>query len=442
MSNELPDVSRYLAYEPRFLDPALPTGFWLCASADDVLTIQLNAGCLASGASWDDLGRCEGFFARFHYVLLVCPDPQRREVMVDEVRRRLPETVLLVAGDQAFRGCATVQQLRDTYGLHAVDQILLDTVELPICGLLDLADVNPPDMAGMKRCLSGIPNLDRRIGGFYEGEVSVWTGKRGNGKSTLLDQLLLEAVDQGFPVCAYSGELPAWKFKYWASLQAAGPEYIQARRDPATGRSLPAATPFAQRAIDAWWRGRFHVYDIGNRSTHDAGNILRVFRYASRRYGTRIFLVDNLMTARFQAGRDRDFYRAQSDFVAELAGFAKSTGSHVHLVAHPRKTERIDDSDAVAGIADVTNLADNVFSLDRTSESEAKHDAVLTILKNRFFGERSRGIGLKFEPLSKRFYKSGTGDPGKRYGWEHIYTQIKLPDEGVPPEEDPFPEPS
>ena len=440
MSNELPDVSRYLTYEPRFLDPALPTGFWLCADAADVLTIQINAGCLAAGASWDDLGRCESFFARFPYVLLVCPDPQRREAMVAEVRRRLPETVLLVANDPAFRGCATVQQLRDTYGLAAVDHILLDTTELPVYGLLDLADVKPPDMTGMKRCLSGIPNLDRRIGGFYEGELSVWTGKRGEGKSTLLGQLLLEAVDQGFPVCAYSGELPAWKFKYWIALQAAGPNYIQDRKDPVTGRSLPAATPFAQRAIDEWWRGRFHIYDIGNRNTHDAADILRLFRYASRRYGAKIFLVDNLMSARLQAGRDRDFYRAQSEFVSELTAFAKSAGAHVHLVAHPRKTERIDDSDAVAGIADVTNLADNVFSVSRAQDQGDKYDTMLSILKNRFFGERSKAITLSFEPLSKRFYKTGAGDPKKRYGWEHVYTQIQLPDEGVSPEEDPFPD--
>ena len=406
MSSNLPDVSQWLVYDPRWIDPKQSSGFWLCTDPADVLSIQINAGCLSAGSTWEDLGRCEIFFSRFPYVLLVCPDPARREVLVREARRRLPNTVLLVAEDKAFRGCATVQELRDTYGLKAVDRILLEVRELPICGLLDLADVRPPDVAGMERVVSGISNLDRHIGGFYMGEVSVWTGKRGEGKSTLLDQLLIEAVDQDIPVCAYSGE-------------------------------LPAATPFAQERIDEWWRGRFHVYDIGSSTTHDAESILRVFRYANRRYGSKVFLVDNLMTARFHYGRERDFYRAQSDFVAELVSFAKSTASHVHLVAHPRKTDRIDDSDAVAGIADVTNLADNVFSLERDSAPESKQDSVLTILKNRFFGERQRSIGLNFDRLSKRFYKSGTGDPRKRYGWEYAYTQICLPDDG-PPADDPF----
>lgn len=139
--------------------------------------------------------------------------------------------------------------------------------------------------------------------------------------------------------------------------------------------------------IDEWWRGSFLLYDIGTSTYHDAASILRVFRYAHRRYGAKVYLVDNLMTARFR-GSDRDFYRAQSEFVAELASFAHDNNVHVHLVAHPRKTDRIDDSDEVAGIGDVTNLADNVYALAKENRPDRQQDCVLTILKNRFFGER------------------------------------------------------
>src|SRR5699024_7745349 len=157
---------------------------------------------------------------------------------------------------------------------------------------------------------------------------------------------LLEAIDQGETVCAYSGELPAWKFKYWASLQAAGPQNIRVSRDKLSGKDIPQPTPVAQRTTDEWRRGSFLPHDIGTSTYHDAASILRVFRYAHRRYGAKVYLVDNLMTARFR-GSDRDFYRAQSEFVAELASFAHDNNVHVHLVAHPRKTDRIDDSDEV-----------------------------------------------------------------------------------------------
>ena len=233
-----------------------------------------------------------------------------------------------------------------------------------------------------------------------------------------------------------AGELPAWKFKYWASLQAAGPKNLQVRKDQLSGREIPHPTPFAQQMIDEWWRGRFLLYDIGTSTYHDAANILRVFRYAHRRYGAKVYLVDNLMTARFR-GNDRDFYRAQSEFVAELASFAHDNNVHVHLVAHPRKTDRISDSDEVAGIGDVTNLADNVYVLEKEEREDRQQDSVLTILKNRFFGERGRSIGLNFERKSKRFYKSGTGNPDKVYGWALSGRQavVDLPEGG----EDPFP---
>lgn len=416
MSSNSPELEDVLLFDPPFIDPGQPTGFWFCADPEDVLAVQVNAGCIRSDGGWETLGRFEAFFLRFCHVVVVCADPDRRAVMVRELRQRLPNVILLAVEDRGFHRCRSVRELRDTYGLKEVDRMLLDTVEIPAYGLLDLADVAPPDVSKLDKVLFGIPKLDEITGGAVMGELSVWTGKRGEGKSTLLDQFLLEAIDQRETVCAYSGELPAWKFKYWASLQAAGPQNIRVSRDKLSGKDIPQPTPFAQRMIDEWWRGNFLLYDIGTSTYHDAASILRVFRYAHRRYGAKVYLVDNLMTARFR-GSDRDFYRAQSEFVAELASFAHDNNVHVHLVAHPRKTDRIDDSDEVAGIGDVTNLADNVYALAKENRPDRQQDCVLTILKNRFFGERGRHIGLNFDRTSKRFYKSGTGNPNKSYGW-------------------------
>lgn len=436
MSNNTPELSDVLLYDPGYLNPELPTGFWFCADPEDVLAVQINAGCLRASAGWEALSRHERFFLQFCYVLVVCGDPEKRAVMVRELRQRLPNVILLAVEDKGFCRCNSVRDLRATCGLRAVERMLLEAVEIPAYGLLDLADVSAPDVSKLDKVLFGISNLDRATGGAVMGELSVWTGKRGEGKSTLLDQFLLEAIDQGQPVCAYSGELPAWKFKYWASLQAAGPKNLQVRKDQLSGREIPHPTPFAQQMIDEWWRGRFLLYDIGTSTYHDAANILRVFRYAHWRYGAKVYLVDNLMTARFR-GNDRDFYRAQSEFVAELASFAHDNNVHVHLVAHPRKTDRISDSDEVAGIGDVTNLADNVYVLEKEEREDRQQDSVLTILKNRFFGERGRSIGLNFERKSKRFYKSGTGNPDKVYGWALSGRQavVDLPEGG----EDPFP---
>ena len=308
-----------LLYDPAWIDTGLPTGFWLMDSPEDVLAVQINAGLLRERFPQEAAGACEAFLMQFPYVLLVAADRERRAALERTARALFPNVVLLRVEDKGFRGCASVRELRDSFGVKAVDQLLLEAVELPCAGLLDLADVKQPDFSSMDKVLSGIPNLDRALGGFYLGELSVYTRSRVEGKSTILNQMLLESIDQGHPVCAYSGELPAWKFKYWASLQAAGPDNIMVQKDPQSGREIPRPTPFAQQLIDDWWRGRYLLYDIGTNTYHDTAGILRIFQYAYRRYGARVFLVDNLMTARFKTG-DRDFYRAQSEFVAQLPG--------------------------------------------------------------------------------------------------------------------------
>lgn len=292
-------------------------------------------------------------------------------------------------------------------------------MERPAAGLLDLADVER--QRDQPSILTGIPELDRTIGGLYAGELSVLTGKRGGGKSTLGGQFLIEALNQGFPVCAYSGELPAWRFKQWVSLQAAGPGNVVERRDRYSNKVFYSVPTKIQEQIDAWWRGRFWLYD--NRLANDEDSILQLFEFAARRYSSCLFLADNLMSVRFSSTADRDFYRGQSAFTGRLVEFAKKFEVHVCLVAHPRKTEngRALDADDIGGSGDISNRADNVFSLTRLDDQTAEERGFQTglrVLKNRQYGELA-SIGLSYEPKSRRFYKSGTGTPYKQYGWNH-----------------------
>ena len=148
-----------------------------------------------------------------------------------------------------------------------------------------------------------------------------------------------------------------------------------------------------------------------------------MFTYAVKRYDCKLFMVDNLMTARFDGLSDSDYFRRQSNFVGELVRFAKAYDVHVHLVAHPKKTQDDLTNDSVSGTADITNRADNVISIKRLTEPVMQNglraDATLTILKNRSDGVMNEELALAFEPNSKRFYnplKPSTKD--KKYNWE------------------------
>lgn len=126
------------------------------------------------------------------------------------------------------------------------------------------------------------------------------------------------------------------------------------------------------------------------------------------------------MTAELKDESNLGFWRAQSAFTGRLVSFAKRLDVHVHLVAHPRKTEgRRLEADDVGGSSDITNRADNVFKVERVPEEreqELGYSSLLTILKNREFGARAR-IKLEYNEPSRRLYEAG-GRPIKCYSWE------------------------
>lgn len=306
-------------------------------------------------------------------------------------------------------------------GIAKTAERVFNAKSVPINGLIDLADVNSVDNTNVERVCSGVGGIDKSIGGFLMGELSVWTGKSGQGKSTLLGQMMLEAIDEGFNVCAYSGELRADRFQYWVNLQAAGSKYIAYQLDEIRQRKIPFIPKLINEKIKSWYRGKFWLYDnnINNDNSENTG-IIKLFTYAARKYNCKLFLVDNLMTSKFNNGKsESDFYRAQSEFVGELIHFAKTYNCHVHLVAHPKKTKDKLGKEDVSGTGDITNRADNVFSVERDEEHPLSN--IVTILKNRSDGVQDKSVGLCFDPASKRFWQgSEIKLENKKYGWEDL----------------------
>lgn len=414
-----PDSS--LLFEPRFMDPhAEPYGLYWCRDAEDVQAVSVNAVCKALAVPWRELAEWAEFIGRYPYIIVAVPPGPVRDEIAGELQARFPLPVL-VPGKDAFHGCASARELRENYGISALDQLVLDAEELPSPGLLNVAEIDCDTESNVRRTSSGLALLDREIGGFAPGELSVWTGRRGEGKSTLLGQILLDAINQGRRVCAYSGELPSERFKRFIRQQAAGYLHTTAQEDPWTGKTFFLVNDDVKGAIDRWFDGSLFLTDIRDKLAHDEDTILRLFEGSHRRYGCDTFLVDNIMTAQLRGEAEQGYYRAQSAFAGRLADFCKRLGVHVHLVAHPRKTEgkRPLEADDVGGSGDITNRADNVLKVERVPEErvqELGYSSLLTILKNREFGARGK-VKLEFNEPSRRLYPMG-GSPAKKYGWE------------------------
>lgn len=409
-----------LLCQERFHEPEKGMGLWWCKSAEDVYAYPFNTVCLAGLSDWKDVKDCKDWIVKYNFVFVASPDREFAKL----VSTHIPWLPVYSPKQGVFGPYDSLAKFVEGCGEEQIEYKLMvgSTVEVS-GGLLNLADVKRRNLRDVPRTLSGFNKLDRKLGGFREGELTVWTGPRGSGKSRILNQILLEAIDQGRKVCVYSGELSASRFKDWITIQAAGPDNLEEFQDPDTGEPDYVVFTEAEQLINEWWDKKFYVYDLGIASAHSEDSIMNEFEYAQRVLGCDVFLVDNVMTARLSGDKDR--FVAQSMFVRRLSEFCKSTSTHVHLVAHPRKTERgkgVEDNDDVSGSADITNLADNVISMMRLKERGTDgRETEMKIMKSRETGIIGK-IGLCFDDSSRRFYPV-EGNPDKKYGWEHMKKQ-------------------
>lgn len=285
-------------------------------------------------------------------------------------------------------------------------------------GLIQIGKYIPPK-EGI-RFSTGFSAIDQKLGGLNTSEVSVLTGKTGEGKSTFAGQLALNLMQSGAKICFYSGELSAATFQAWILKQSAGERYLDHYVDE-FGADRYHVEPYAEGRIKSWLTDRFILYDNSVHRSSERNEMLDRFLMAKRYYGCNFFFIDNLMTAKYTKDNERDYNRQQGNFVGELMDFAMQEQSHVILIAHPRKMDTGDINDDIAGTKEIANRVNNIFQIHRLSEEEAKKapepmESLFTISKHRDDGEHTK-IGLRFDKPSKRF-RPTAGDCIRSYDWE------------------------
>lgn len=257
----------------------------------------------------------------------------------------------------------------------------------------DIQDLfkNPDALNGTKTPWA---SLDDLLKGWRSEELTVWTGRGGSGKSTIINQVVIDLAKKGERSCIASLEMPAKRYIRWAVVQYLG------NHNPAPRRIDDALT---------WFTGK--IYIVNTFEEIEPGPLLDVFEYAARRHHIKHFVVDSLMRV-VLSGKDTN--SAQKDFVSSLVSFAKKFSCHIHLVAHPRKGLTDQDKPGkvdVSGSGDITNLSHNVLSVwrpdqdykdDAIRHGKVPSDLVLFVKKNREFGIEGK-IKLWFDVAAKTY---------------------------------------
>ena len=272
---------------------------------------------------------------------------------------------------------------------------------------------------------SGISLLDKRIIGFNKGELSVWSGSNGSGKSSLLSQIAIESINNGFKVALYSGELRADRVLNWMHLQCAGKKHAIG-----TKYENYYTVPNEIRAkINRWMNDKLYIYN--NEHSSKVEEVVQAIKGCIEKYRIDVLIIDNLMSLDLTSVIGEKFEK-QTSLVLALTSLCKLKNVVIHFITHPRKTMTFLRKNDISGTADITNAADNVFLVHRCNTDFKKsikeylgikddnpllqYDNVIEVCKNRDLGISDEFIGLHFEKESKRFLN--VKNERKFYKWE------------------------
>lgn len=221
---------------------------------------------------------------------------------------------------------------------------------------------------------TGYQDLDKALGGgLAKKTVTVLSGGTGDGKTQTMQRIKLAAIDKGYRVAEYSGEMNAQALLRSLFLAAAGPHTVMEMVIP-DGGTQPVPTgayipdPKAVPEIKDWIGDRYRLFDsvkYGN-NYDDIENSLYQLIEESK---IDLLILDNLMSLDLSAGGDEK-YEVQKRFVWRLHQLAIEQDIAVVLVAHPKKqlNAKMFDMYDVSGSSDIVNIVDNIVYVYRVTD--------------------------------------------------------------------------
>ena len=293
---------------------------------------------------------------------------------------------------------------------------------------LNMEDIQYLDMKNLAAIPTGHEAFDRKALGLILGEISIVSGLNASGKSSWLNCISLNAIQRGFKVAMFSGELMKEKVKSWLNQSAAGREFVKKVYGYDDFYYVPKDVT---AKIDAWTKDKLFLYD--NKYGRNWSRLLESVKAVVESKGVNLLILDNLMTLDLDAFSG-DKNEKQSAFVNSLADLAKQANIHIILVAHPRKSMTFLRREDIGGSGDITNLADNVYIIHRCNKDFEKrspeflgqdvvnkitqydgYSNVVEVCKNRFVGSVDNIFGYYYEMETRRFMENKTDHVV--YGW-------------------------
>ncbi|EUD65772.1 DNA polymerase I [Plasmodium inui San Antonio 1] len=220
-----------------------------------------------------------------------------------------------------------------------------------------------------------IPSLNKFLYGLRMGELSIWTGPTGVGKTTLLSQLSLDYCIQGVSTL-------------WGSFEINNIKLGKVMLNQFCGKNL-------EKNIDLFdlYADKFELLPLKFLKFHGSTNIdqvLDAMDYAVYAYDVKHIIIDNLQFM-LNINKFSDIYELQNIAIDKFRSFSTNKNVHITLVVHPRKEDNnLLSIASVFGSVKSTQEADNVFIIQRHVSKTNETVFFIDIKKNRFKGSLGR----------------------------------------------------
>ena len=199
---------------------------------------------------------------------------------------------------------------------------------------------------------------------FRPGEMTVWAGQNGHGKSQITAQIAMHLMSQGEQVCMASFEMkPAQTIRLMSRMFIGTNPFTPEYQNNEGFEILD--TMFD--TFGAWSDGKLWIYDQVGVTNPEI--VIGMTRYCAKELGIKHIFIDSLM----KVVGDEDDMNGQKRLVGELFAIAKDLQIHVHLIHHlkkPQNEAQIPDKHDVKGSGSITDQVDNLMLIWRNKPKE------------------------------------------------------------------------
>lgn len=298
---------------------------------------------------------------------------------------------------------------------------------------LDASSIKRVDLnSGLE---TGFSDLDRALNGLVFGSLTILTGEPSSGKSTLLNQIIAQNIQNGHRCLLYSGELTGFNVLQWFMRTVANIEDLKEFSSP-VGKYYDV-TSHGEDCIRKWIENKLYIFS--EEASASISNLVNTIEFLARTKNLKLVVLDNLMTVE---NGNLEEYDKQKTLVKKLKAIAKKYRICVILVAHPKKKlngEKKYHMHDVSGASEVVNLADYELLLTRDISVDSNGERIditkIGVLKNRITGKQGISTQLNFDITRKRFWMQKS-ELNKDYGYSRLdqvgFVEVNEIEEDVP----------